>query len=58
MKMYLCPKRSFVKPVVKEFLAKWNSRRELIFNFDLGGRILPPKLLGFERGMTWVVATF
>ena len=51
MKMYLCPKRSFVKPVVKDFLTKRKGRRELIFNFDLGGRIPPPKPLGFERGI-------
>jgi hypothetical protein len=49
LKIYLCPKRSFVKPVVKDFLTERKRRGELIFDFDLGGRISPPKPLGFER---------
>jgi hypothetical protein len=49
MKMYMCPKISFVKPVVKDLLAERKRRGEMIFDFDLGGRIPPPKPLGFER---------
>jgi hypothetical protein len=51
MKMYLCPKRSFVKPVVKVFFAERNRRGEMIFDFDIGWIIPPPKPLGFERGI-------
>ena len=47
----MCPKKSFVKPVVKDFLTERNRRGELIFDFDLGGRIPPPKPLGFEGGI-------
>jgi hypothetical protein len=49
--MYLCPKISFVKPVVKDFLLERKRRGELISDFDLGGRIPPSKPLGFERGI-------
>ena len=51
MKMYLCPERSFVKPVVKDFLTERKSKGESVFNFDLLGRIPPPKPLGFEGGI-------
>jgi hypothetical protein len=40
---YLCPRRSFVKLVVEDFLAKTKKRGELVFGFDLGGGILPPQ---------------
>jgi hypothetical protein len=49
MKIYLCPKISFVKPVVKDFLTERKIRGELIFDFALGGRIPPLKPLGSER---------
>jgi hypothetical protein len=49
--MYLCPKKNFVKPVVKDFLSERKRIGKLIFHFDLGGRIPPPKPLGFERGI-------
>lgn len=39
----MCPKISFVKPVLEDFLAKRKSREELVFGFDLGEEILPPK---------------
>ena len=41
------PKRNFIKLVVKDFLTERNRRGELIFDFDLGERIPPPKPLGF-----------
>jgi hypothetical protein len=49
LKMCMCPERSFVKPVVKDFLTERKNRGEFVFDFDLGGRIPPPKPLGFER---------
>ena len=45
---YLCPKRSFVKPVIEGFFAKRKRRGELIFGFDLGGKIPPPKPLSLK----------
>jgi hypothetical protein len=51
MKMYLCPKRSFVKPVFKVFLFQRNRRGEMIFDFDISWIIPPLKPLGFERGI-------
>ena len=50
-KMYMCPERSFVEPVIKDFLSETKSRWELVSDFDLSGRVRPPKLLGFERGI-------
>ena len=40
---YMCPKRSFVKPVIEDFLAKRKRRGELVFGFDSSGQIPPPK---------------
>ena len=40
-----------MKPVVKDFLTERKSRGELVFDFDLLGRIPPPKPLGFEGGI-------
>ena len=40
---HMCPKRSFVKPVIEGFLPKRKRRGELVFGFDLGGGIPPPK---------------
>jgi hypothetical protein len=34
---YLCPKRSFVKPVIENFLAKRKSRRKHVLSFHIGG---------------------
>ena len=51
MTIYMCPEWSFVKPVVKDFLTERKSRGELVFDFDIGGRIPPPKPLGFEGGI-------
>jgi hypothetical protein len=51
MKIYMCPKKNFVKPVVKVFFAERNRRGEMIFDFGIGWRIPPPKPLGFERGI-------
>ena len=49
--MYLCLERSFVKPIVKDFLTERKNREKFVLNFDLGGRIPPPKPLGFEGGI-------
>ena len=46
--MYLCPEKSFVELVVKDFLSKRKSIGEFVFDFDPGGRVPPPKPLGFE----------
>ena len=45
---YLCPKKKFVKLVIKVFLVKRKSKIKYIYAFDLGGGIPPPKLLSFK----------
>jgi hypothetical protein len=49
--MYVCLERSFVKPIVKDFLTERKSGGEIVDDFHLGGRIPPPKPLGFEGGI-------
>jgi len=49
--MFICPERIFIKSVVKDFLTERMSRWEFVLDFDLGGRIPPPKPLGFEGGI-------
>jgi hypothetical protein len=51
MKMHLSPKRSFVKPVVEDFLPKKEGWGKFVMIFDLGGGVPPPKPLGFEMGI-------
>ena len=47
----MCPERSFVKPIVKDFLSERKSRGEFVLIFYLGGRFLPRKPFDFEGGI-------
>jgi hypothetical protein len=49
--MDMCPKKSFVKPFIKDFVKERKNKGEFVFGFDLDGKIPPPKPLGFEGGI-------
>ena len=49
--MYLRPKISFVEPVIKDFVSERKNIVEFVFDFDLSGRVSPPKPFGFEGGI-------
>jgi len=48
MRSYLCPPRSFDKPVVEEFLSEGQSMGEFVLEFDFCRRIPPSKPTCFD----------
>lgn len=47
----MCLERSFVKPLIEDFLVKRKKREKLVFGFHLGGGVPPPKLPRFNGYM-------
>ena len=51
LELHLCPERSFVKPVIENFLPKRERRWKSIILFDIGRGVPPTKPLGLEVGV-------
>jgi hypothetical protein len=56
--IYLCPERSFVKPILKDFLREKKTKGNLFFILTSAREFHHRSHLALKEASTWVVATF